>query len=185
MTGVLAAVLFVVTLSGCAGAAASEATPPPPGPPDPAAQVTAMKKLSFMVGTWKGSGWYVAREGRVEFNQTEVVAPKLGGTLLVVDGDGRDAKDQERVVHSAFAVASYDTAASTYRWEAFANGSRLETTLTVGDAEWAWSFEAAPGVTVRYKAVFTADQWRETGEMSTDGGKTWIPNLDMTLQRTG
>ncbi len=44
-----------------------------------------------MLGTWTGSGWMMLGPGqRAEFNQTETVKKKLDGTLITIDGDGRD-----------------------------------------------------------------------------------------------
>lgn len=166
-------------------AAGQSAQPPSPGPPDVPAQLAAMRRLEFMVGRWEGQGWFVNRQGRTDFTQTEEVAPRLGGLLLVVDGKGLRKDDPTRPVHDAFAIASFDQAAQAYRWEAFSDGNRLETRLEVGDRGWRWSFEPVPGVIVRYQAEFTPDRWRETGETSTDGGATWRPNLDMTLRRVG
>lgn len=188
--------MLVLLAAGCAqgGDPATPASPvaqsaaaqqPPPGSPDVPAQLAAMRKLDFMLGRWEGEGWYVTRQGRVDFLQTETVAPRLGGLLLIVDGKGVRKDDRRTPVHDAFAVASVDPAGQTYRWEAFSEGNRLETELVVRDRGWQWSFSPVPGVTVRYQATFTADVWRETGEMSVDGGATWRPSLDMTLRRVG
>jgi hypothetical protein len=46
---------------------------------------------------------------RAEFTQTETVQAKLDGTLLAMEGEGRDKNDRGRIVHSAFAVLAYDS----------------------------------------------------------------------------
>lgn len=76
-------------------------------------------------------------------------------------------------MHSAFALVSFEPAANRYRWEAFSNGSRLETELLVGESQWQWLLRPAPQVTVRYTARFTPQDWWEIGEISLDGGRTW------------
>ena len=58
-------------------------------PTPPAAQVEAMKKLDLWVGEWKGSGWASSGRGqRQEFTIVETVRPKVGGSVLLVEGRG-------------------------------------------------------------------------------------------------
>ncbi len=67
-------------------------------------QRAAISRLDFMLGTWTGSGWMMLGPGqRAEFNQTETVQKKLEGTLITIDGDGRDKSNPDRIVHNAFA----------------------------------------------------------------------------------
>jgi len=145
-----------------------------------------MKRLAFMLGHWEGEGWVVnGPGGRVDIHQTEQVELQLSGEVMTVAGHGVVPGKPDAPSFTAFAVATFAQATSTYRWEAFSQGSRLETTLDVRENGWKWGFEAVPGIVVRYDSTFTADTWHETGETSVDGGKTWHPSLDMTLKRTG
>lgn len=192
--GAVVAVLGLLLVPTACGSAPADGPPTaaqespaqgaaPAGPPDVAAQIEGMRRLAFMIGRWEGSGYFVGRDGRTDFTQTEVVAYRLDGALIAVDGDGRDAADPNRAIHSAFAVATYDPGADTFRWEAFSDGNRLETELQVSENRWQWGFQPVPQVTVRYTADFTATEWRELGEISMDGGATWTTNLEMTLTR--
>lgn len=186
-TGLLA----VLALGGCG--AQHDATPnaassapvsndlTTPGSPRIAAQVEGMQKLNFMVGQWVGPGWTLGDNNeRVDFIQSEQVNLLLSGELMTVQGTGRVGGVPS---FSAFATATFDPATATYPWQAFSQGSVAEATLGVSDNRFTWSFDPAPGITVRYDAAFTGDTWHETGEVSTDGGETWRPNLDMTLSR--
>src|SRR5262245_31732178 len=71
----------------------------------PAVQQEAMKKLSFLVGEWKGESWTEFVPGqRHTSTGTESVQRKLGGLLLVIEGvHRRKGGDQEagEVVHGA------------------------------------------------------------------------------------
>jgi hypothetical protein len=187
-----ATLLAVLAVGGCS--AAHDATPKAvpsvpvstnelttPGSPRIATQVEAMQKLNFMVGRWVGPGWSLGDNGaRVDFIQSEQVNLLLSGELMTVQGTGRVGGVPS---FSAFATATFDPATATYPWRAFSQGSVAEATLGVTDNRFTWSFDPAPGITVRYDAGFTGDTWHETGEVSTDGGETWRPNLDMTLSR--
>jgi hypothetical protein len=140
-----------------------------------------MKKLNFMLGRWEGLGWSLGDQGkRVEFTQTEQVTLQLSGELMTVQGTGRVRGVPS---FSAFATATFDPATATYPWRAFNQGSKVETTLGVTENQFTWSFDSAPAVTVRYRATFAEGKWHETGEVSSDGGDTWMPSLDMTLSR--
>jgi hypothetical protein len=152
-----------------------------PASPKISAQVEGMKKLGFMQGQWEGPGWSLGQKGeRVEFSQTEKVTLQLSGELMTVEGVGRVRGVPS---FSAFATATFDPATGTYPWEAFSQGSKVETTLGVTENRFTWSFDPAPGVTARYVAAFGTGKWHETGEVSSDGGKSWAPSLDMTLSR--
>lgn len=145
------------------------------------AQAAQMSKLDFMLGTWKGSGWIrMGPTHRSTFNQTEVVTKKLEGTLITIEGDGRDSADDSRHVHDAFALISYSD--SSFHFLAIANGNRLEVVPTVSDHIFQWGFDAPYGK-VRYTLDFTSGKWHETGELSRGDGKTWNQNFEMTLTK--
>lgn len=172
------------TQPAAAPTATAEAALPPPSSPAIAAQVEGMRKLGFMVGRWEGDGYQLRGPGqRVDFHQTEDVRLQLSGELMTVTGNGTVPGKPEAPSFSAFAVTTFDPATGTYRWEAFSQGSRVDTVLTVGDNQWTWGFDPAPGISVRYAATFTADEWHETGETSVDGGNTWMPTLDLQLRK--
>lgn len=52
----------------------------------------------------------------------------------------------------------------------------------ISDTTFVWGFEVEGGE-VRYTITLGGDTWHEVGEFSPDGGKTWLPTLEMTLMR--
>lgn len=150
--------------------------------PDPTVNVEAMKKISSMIGKWKGKGTYTTGPGQTEsVDVNEEVQAKVGGTVLQIDGLG---KSGEKVVHNAFGAVFYDPASKLYKIKAFiANGNNIETEFKVlGDGKYEWGFPAGPSGTVRFTITITATTWHEVGEFSPDG-KNWYKTLDMTLER--
>src|SRR5688572_18875839 len=81
--------------------------------PDVAAQKEAMKKLSFLVGTWKGPATAYLPGGPIKVTQTEQVEYRLGGLVLLVEGTGRLPDGEVRF--NALATISYDETAKQYR----------------------------------------------------------------------
>ncbi len=152
------------------------------GTDDVPTQAAAMQKVSFMLGRWAGSGWVITQSGRQDFNQTEKVHKKVEGTVVTVDGEGRDPADHTRVVDSALAVLTFNDVTGQYRWEAFSQGFITQAVPVVGDHSFQWSIQA-PSTTIRYTLTFTATAWHEIGEVSLDGGTTWRQNFQMDLHR--
>ena len=87
---------------------------------DPAsAQRAEMKKLDWLVGQWKGTGWMqMGPQGRREFTITETIQEKLDGLVLVIEGLGK-AKEDGSTVHTALSFVSYDPHDNKFRWHAF------------------------------------------------------------------
>ncbi len=152
----------------------------PAGPP--AAQVAAMKRLSFLAGSWKGTGTIDRGPGvRKSFSQSETVAYKLGGLVLVIDGLG--TAPDGTVVHQAFATVTFDPASGTYRFTAYDGLGRVhEGPATVGDGTFEWGMETGP-VSVRYAIRLDgAGRWAETGEMKR-GNSPGQSFFEMTLAK--
>lgn len=172
----------VLLLTGVVGSS------PGQPPAAPAAQRDAMKKLDFLVGQWKGEGWIEFAPGqRRTFQGTEVVQGKLDGLLLSVEGRhlGRPGDDgKEVVVHSAFALVSYDDKAKHYRFQAFTGrGTYEETEAKVTDGQLVWGMTVPQFGEVRYTTKLDAKgRWFEVGEVSPDG-KAWRKFFEMTLER--
>src|SRR5690349_17745137 len=76
----------------------------------------AIAKLDFMVGRWQGEAWQQRGPERVQTKMTEVVEKKLGGAVLLVEGRGvvPVAGAEDRVVHHALGVISFDAASGKY-----------------------------------------------------------------------
>ncbi len=179
----VAPVVCLLVLAGGAPAALAAAPASGTAASDLPTQVTAMRALHFMVGTWAGSGWNLSPTGeKQEFTQTERVAYKAGGQVITVEGEGHDKADRRRVVDTALAVIGYNDTTGRYRWEAFSQGYVTEAVPVVGDHLFQWSI-ATPATTIRYTLRFTRRTWHEIGEVTLDGGQTWRQTFQMDLRR--
>jgi hypothetical protein len=171
----------VVALSASAGASPGQS-------PAPAAQRDSMKKLDFLVGEWKGEGWMeFVPDQRQTFKGTEIVQPKLDGLLLAIEGQHRGkigGKGEEVVIHSAFALVSYDDKAKRYRFQAFTGrGNHEDTEAKVTDKQLIWGMSIPEFGDVRYTIKLDEKgRWFEVGEVSKDG-KEWRKFFEMTLER--
>ena len=171
----------VVALSASAGASRGQS-------PTPDAQRSAMKKLNFLVGEWKGKGWMEFVPGqRRTFKGTEIVQTKLDGLLLTIEGLHRGqlgGKGEEVVVHGAFALVSYDDKAKRYRFQAFTSrGNYEDAEAKVSEGQLVWGMKVPQFGDVRYTIKLDEKgRWFEVGEVSQDG-KEWRKFFEMTLER--
>ena len=163
--------------AACAGvSAADEQTPKN-------AQLGEMKKLDWLVGSWKGKGWIqMGPQGPQEFTQTETIESKLDGLVLVIEGLGK-AKEDGSTVHTALAFASYDPRANKFRWHAFTPEGQIDTEAKVGTNTLEWSLQIPQRGQMRYTITRNEKgEWFEIGEMSQED-KTWRKIFEMTLQK--
>lgn len=152
--------------------------------PDPAVAQDAISRLDFMVGRWRGTAWQQRGGERVQTQMLEVVERKLGGAVLLVEGRGTVPAPgaDERVVHHALGVISFDPRTSTYTLRSYlATGQSGDFALTLIDGGVSWTREV-PGGRVRNTARFTKDEWHEVGEFSRDG-TTWTQVMELRLRR--
>jgi hypothetical protein len=153
-------------------------------PASAAGQRGEMKKLEWLIGNWKGTGWIqMGPQGRKEFTETETVQAKLDGLVFVVEGQGKDKEDGSSV-HGALAFVSYDERARTYRWQAFtADGRHADTEAKVGVDTLEWGLQIPPRGQMRYTIKHNEKgEWFEVGEMTQDG-QAWHKFFEMTLER--
>ena len=152
--------------------------------PSPTTQLNEMKKLSYMVGQWKGSGWMEQAGKRTDFSGAETIQSKLNGLALLVEGKfNTQIGGKDTTVHETLAVLSYDEKSKTFRFRTYlANGITGDQEAKLIDGGWQWGFKF-PGSTIRYTIkVNEKDEWFEIGEMSQDG-TTWRKFFEMTLKR--
>ena len=154
---------------------------------DPYPAVQEMEPLAWLIGDWKGEGWTQrGPEGRIEFIQTEHVERAFGGRILLVEGIGRTRvpEGEGPIGFHAFGVLSWNPETDTNGFDTYlANGAGVDAEATVEDGVVTWGFDTPQGK-VRYRIRETeAGQWHETGDFSPDGGTTWLPFFEMTLDR--
>jgi hypothetical protein len=158
---------------------------PAQAPRDLTAQATAMKDIAFLRGRWLGRGHRWMPDGkRVEYTQTMLVEAKSGGILLSIEGLSlRHAEDAGKPGGGSFAVVSYDDRVKRYEFRSFGFGEMITADARLvkpGVFEW---LTAGP-LMFRFTVDGTVpNEWRETGERSTDGGKTWTPTHALTAWR--
>jgi len=140
-----------------------------------------MKKLERMVGQWSGSGWMQRGKEKESFTGTETVQRKLDGLAILIEGNFKD-KDGV-VVHETLAVLSPNLKTKNYDFRTYlANGMSGEQVFKTVGNNWQWGFEI-PNGTIRYDIKIENDVWFETGEISMDGGKTWLKFFEMSLKK--
>jgi hypothetical protein len=153
--------------------------------------IEQMQKLAFLHGRWEGTGMMLRGPGTEQpARVVETVQPKLGGAILLIEGVGRigaPGAADEKVVHHALGVISFDTDAKQYRMRAYrADGRFVDPELVVEDKRIVWTFTDPRAGTVRYTITVNDNgQWHELGEMSRDGGKSFSQFFEMTLDRKG
>ena len=144
------------------------------------AQREAMRKLSFLAGHWSGPVNIVRGAGEpLHLTQTEDVAYKLDGLILLVEGKSTSAEG--KVIFSALATIAYDDASHTYRFRAYNDGHYLDTELSVPANGFSWSFTAGPAHIVNTMHLNGKGEWDEVTEATVDSNPPHR-SVDMLLQ---
>ena len=80
-------------------------------------QKSEMKKISFIEGNWKGSGWIMRQDRKKHyFEQSENVRLTLDGTAILIEGIG---KQEDDTVHHALAIINYDIEKQAYNFRSY------------------------------------------------------------------
>jgi len=135
-----------------------------------------IKKLKFMVGNWKGTGWMMGRNGKSEFEQIEKIEFKLDSTAVLIEGKGMT---NGKVIHNALAILTYDKTKDNYIFRSYLpSGMNAEFKAELIDNKLYWY----PNEYVRY-IIWQNEkgQWYETGENKREN--TWNQFFEMTLDR--
>jgi hypothetical protein len=156
-------------------------------PRDLKAQAQAMEQLAPMLGTWMGEGWRVLPDGqRITFTQTMKLESKAGGLAYTIEGmSWRHATPNARPSPGSFGIISFDDRTKAYQFRSFTFGELIDAPaelVRAGVFRWTVPGAAALRFTVDMN---TPNSWSETGERSTDGGKTWVQTYGLTAYRTG
>ena len=162
-------------------AGAASAQMPPDPAPRIAAQTEAMKKLSMMDGTWRGSAWTATPGGKHELTQTERVGPLLGGAVKVVEGRGYNADGSTSF--NALAIVSFEPDTGAYTLHSHAMGRKGDFKLAPTGDGFVWEVPAGP-MTIRYTATIKDGTWTEIGERVVPG-QAPVKFFEMNLKRLG
>lgn len=182
--------VVIVAAALAAGASAYWSQPAErarPARPDPAPIREALRKFEPWIGEWTGTATYEGIGGRQrsEALMVERIQWKLDGSAILVEGVGRakGANGEEMVVHNALAVVSYDSAAKKYRFHHWREaGEHGESEIRFEEDHMVWE-STTPQGQARFTIHLRDGQWHEIGEVSGDGGKTWLKFMEMSLKR--
>lgn len=155
------------------------------GPDSGAAE--AMRRLTFLHGTWRGEGVTTMRPGQQESAAVlETAQPRLDGTVLLVEGlgwKGTQGGADYQVVHNALGVVSYDARRGGWAMRAYRDGGWVDAEVTVGDGELVWAFDQPGAGRIRYTIRLDEQgRWHEVGDRSPDGQR-WHRFFEMRLTR--
>lgn len=144
-----------------------------------------MKKLSYMTGKWSGEASMRQQNGTVlKVNQEENIQYKLDGTILLVEGTGRNAEGA--IVFNAIAVISYNQYTKVFAMKSHVqDGNQTDAYFNIiSENNFEWGFETPTKAKIKYTIVLNpqAKTWVEKGEYSPDGN-TWYPFMDMNLKK--
>ena len=150
----------------------------PPTQPS-ADHLAAMKKVSWMIGEWRGEAWTQVGAEKKTSTGTEVVQSRLNGSILTLEGAFKDAAG--KTVHTTFAVLSFNPRSDWYRFHGFTGaGQMADAKVAMRDKGFDWSFESEPGVQIRYRVLLDEKgEWVEKGEMTREGKKVQFFEMRM------
>lgn len=141
-----------------------------------------MESLNKMVGIWEGSGWYMDESRRrLDFTQREEISSELGGTAILIKGQGFAEK---RKVHDALGIVKYDKVADQYSmYSLLADGKSTQASMELLDnGDIVWGFKV-PGGTIQYVIQINEGMtWSEKGSFSPDG-ENWYPFIAFELTK--
>ena len=146
-------------------------------------QRIAMKKLSFLVGSWSGEA-HVQRAANAPTTlaQTEEVQFKLDGLALVIEGTG--TLTDHTPVLQALGIISYEDETDTYHIRAWNDGRFLESDVQLLEdgKSLRWGFGVGH---IRSSSLLQIDkegQWTETAELII-GSDPPKKLMDLTVRR--
>lgn len=132
-----------------------------------------MAKLNKLVGHWEGEATVQLGPGQIhKVRQREHVQSKLNGSVLLIEGTGRetDSDGKDKVVFQAMAVCAFDPATQGLQFHAFRdNGMSKIAAAELTETGMIWGFDDGRGGKVRYTITLTDDTWVEIGEYLMEG----------------
>lgn len=150
--------------------------------PGVAVQKEAMKKLAFLAGKWKGEATVQQGPGKpIQIVQTEEIEYRLDGTIMLIEGTGRDP-ESGKVVFNAVAVVSYDETKQAYAIRAYSDGRKVDSDFVVDGQTFAWGFPSGPASIRHFMRVNDKGEWEETTTVKI-GDRPEMTAVRMRLQK--
>lgn len=143
--------------------------------------IDEMKKLTPLVGQWKGTASYRMGPGEPQIvQQHETIEFRLNGAVLQIEGTGTVG---DRTVHHALAMVNFDSNQKKFFFRSYLSDGKMADAQFQVTAEgvYTWGFDY-PGRKMRYVITIAGNQWKETGEYSPDGTQ-WTRFIEMNLTR--
>ncbi|MBL0740669.1 hypothetical protein [Chryseolinea lacunae] len=151
-----------------------------------------MKKLSFLVGDWKGEATHRGPKGSITVMQQEHIEWKLQEMVMVVEGTGREKNattGKEEVTFQAMATLNFDPIEQQFKWKSFVKeGYSTNAYFKILETNtFEWGFDIPTGGKTKFTIILdpTKNTWHETGEYSKDGTQ-WMKFIELNLvKQTG
>jgi hypothetical protein len=151
-------------------------------PPSMGAEIqrAAMRKLAFLAGRWSGQVTIMRGDGEpLHRAQSEDVAYKLDGLVLLVEGKSTSADGKEQF--SALATIAYDDGSRTYHIRAYNAGHYFDAKLDVLADGFVWSIPAGPARIVNTMHLNDKGEWREVTDVTVSNAPA-RRSVEMVLQ---
>jgi len=158
--------------------------------PSEAVAKEKMKPFIHWAGHWQGEGTIQMGPGpQKKSNVDEHLEFKLDGTVMLIEGIGKSVEGNEnKVVHHALAVLSFDQGTNQYKFNSYLkDGRSTQAWLNIlEDGKYQWGFDI-PNGKIKYSITLDASKkaWNEIGEISNDNGATWVKFFEMNLRKVG
>ena len=156
--------------------------------PSEAVAKEKMKPFIHWAGRWQGEGSIQMGPGpQKKSNVDENLEFKLDGTVMLIEDIGKSVEGNEnKVVHHALAVLSYDQSSNQYKFNSYLkDGRSTQAWLNIiEDGKYQWGFDI-PNGKIKYSITLDASKkaWNEIGEISNDNGSTWVKFFEMNLKK--
>lgn len=141
------------------------------------AQRAAMAKLDALKGRWLGQGERQMPDGTSHaFTQTMENLPAANGLVLTISGKSlrHGPAETNQPGSGSFAVVTYDDKAGAYEFRSFGFGEMAAAKAElVTPTTFRWTATAGPALLRFTIDLSQAGVWKELGERSGDGGKSW------------
>jgi len=153
--------------------------------PAPENHKQEMQKLAYMAGKWKGEASIRQPNGAlIQVSQEEDIQFKLDGTILMVEGTGRN--EEGNVVFNAIGIISYNPDTKSFGMKShLLDGKQTDAYFKIQtENNFEWGFTLANNARIRYNIIMNPQEnsWKEKGEYSPDG-TTWYPFMEMNLTK--
>ncbi len=176
--------LVLLNLVGGSLSGVQRQVPQPSGMVNPAEE---LKKLSFLVGNWKGDGYLISSPTeRKTFRMTQTVTAKLRGSLYLVDQSGLETGEgasKGNPMMESLGMVSFDVTRGGFNMHLRSQGGQpIEGEAKLEKGNFVWGYGLPDGGFVRFTSTVKENAWHEKGEITQDG-KTFFTFMEMNLKK--